>query len=175
MPSDVPEPNFEPDAVLRGWLAGRDVPCPECGYNLCGTDGRACPECGVAIAAAIVLGRRADDHDGPRLPAEPAWLLPLAFMIGSAAVNAVTAGAILVRGGWIVLFDPPYRGDPGMAIVPAAAFGLLLLGVLNGAMIYGWIVLRDRWGELPLFTRLAVAALAIVCCGTLVSWPLIGA
>ncbi len=177
MPADLPAPNFDPDAVLRGWLAGRDEACPACAYNLRGTDGRACPECGVEIAAAIVLGRRAADDDGRSPTPEPgaAWLVALAFMLGSAAVNLLIAGAIAVRGGWIVLFDPPDRGDRGLAIIPLAAFGLLLLGALNGAMIYGWIMLRGRWGGRPRGERIALAALAVVCSGLLVSWPLLGA
>lgn len=177
MPADLPAPNFDPDAVLRGWLAGRDEPCPACGYNLRGTDGRACPECGVVFGAAIVLGRREADANGRPPTPEPGamWLGALAFMLASGAVNLLVAGAIVARGAWIIAFDPPERGDRGMAIVPLAAFGLLLLGVLNGAMIYGWLWLRDRWGERPVSARFAMAALAVVCCGALISWPLLGA
>ncbi|HRQ72688.1 MAG TPA: hypothetical protein PLU35_06645 [Phycisphaerales bacterium] len=176
MPADLPAPNFDPDGVMRAWLAGRDEACPACGYNLRGTDGRACPECGVVIAAAIVLGRRAADDDGRPPTPEPGamWLGALAFMLASGAVNLLVAGAIVARGAWIIVFDPPGRGDRGMAIVPLAAFGLLLLGVLNGAMIYGWVGLRDRWGERSVSARLAMAALAVVCCGVLISWPLLG-
>jgi hypothetical protein len=35
---------------LRAFLAGRDVECPQCGYNLRGLRGAACPECGSALS-----------------------------------------------------------------------------------------------------------------------------
>jgi len=175
MPSDAPAPIFDPDAVLRGWLAQRDEPCPACGYNLRGTDGRACPGCGVVFGAAIVLGQRCEGEGQTPPPAGVLWSGALAFMLGSAGVNLLSAGAILVRGGWIALFDPPARGDRGLAIVPLAAFGLALLVVLNGAMVYGWIAMRPRWAGRSPVERLAVSAMAMACCGALVSWPLLGA
>ncbi len=35
--------------MLREFLAGRDVFCPQCEYNLRGLDQPRCPECGLAI------------------------------------------------------------------------------------------------------------------------------
>jgi hypothetical protein len=34
---------------LRHWLSGADVACPRCRYNLRGTGGVVCPECGLAL------------------------------------------------------------------------------------------------------------------------------
>lgn len=36
-------------ALLRSYLAERDVKCAGCGYNLRGAEGVLCPECGVVI------------------------------------------------------------------------------------------------------------------------------
>lgn len=44
-------------AVLRAFLAERDAPCPQCGYNLRGATASVCPEC----SAALVLSLRSDD------------------------------------------------------------------------------------------------------------------
>lgn len=35
---------------LRTFLAGRDAPCPRCGYNLRDLKVEVCPECGAAIS-----------------------------------------------------------------------------------------------------------------------------
>ena len=43
----APDP-AETDA-LRQFLAERDVACPGCGYNLRGSAGKQCPECGIAL------------------------------------------------------------------------------------------------------------------------------
>lgn len=38
---------------LAAYLAGHDVPCPACGYNLRGVSRGACPECGLTITLRI--------------------------------------------------------------------------------------------------------------------------
>ncbi|MGH7132858.1 MAG: hypothetical protein ACREJO_13030 [Phycisphaerales bacterium] len=42
-------PTPAPDPVLHNFLAGRDVACPGCGYNLRGVPAAACPECGRGL------------------------------------------------------------------------------------------------------------------------------
>jgi hypothetical protein len=41
----MPEPESTPDPPLEAFLAGRDIPCPKCGYNLRGLRLARCPEC----------------------------------------------------------------------------------------------------------------------------------
>ena len=38
-------------------LAGRDVPCPRCAYNLRDLTSNRCPECGLGITADTLLNR----------------------------------------------------------------------------------------------------------------------
>lgn len=40
--------------LARAWLADRDAPCPACRYNLRGSPGAVCPECGVELALRLV-------------------------------------------------------------------------------------------------------------------------
>lgn len=39
--------------LLTHYLAGRDVPCPTCGYNLRDLRGDQCPECGHSLEVTI--------------------------------------------------------------------------------------------------------------------------
>jgi hypothetical protein len=41
------------DEAVRAYLAGRDAPCPSCGYNLKGVESAACPECGSRLELSL--------------------------------------------------------------------------------------------------------------------------
>jgi len=49
--SPTPPPNRD-DELARLYLAGRDVPCPKCGYNRRDSDQATCPECAHALTLA---------------------------------------------------------------------------------------------------------------------------
>ena len=90
-----PSPNQA--ELLRAYLAGRDIPCPGCGYNLRGLTIQTCPECGLFLHWPL---RKAGSSVG--------WRLGLAAMICTYAALAVVAlttllGNILV-GGIAILF-----------------------------------------------------------------------
>ena len=53
-PMDEP-PEPAPDAHLLRFVAGRDVPCPACGYNLRDLQTARCPECGDELELVIRL------------------------------------------------------------------------------------------------------------------------
>lgn len=56
-PEHPPAASAPPDA-LEVYLAGRDIPCPHCHYNLRGVTAPACPECGRAIELQLAGVRR---------------------------------------------------------------------------------------------------------------------
>lgn len=52
------------DVLLRDFLAGRDAPCPSCGYNLRGSTADRCPECATVLTLSLA---RATDNRVIRL------------------------------------------------------------------------------------------------------------
>ncbi|MEX2218944.1 MAG: hypothetical protein WD749_09310 [Phycisphaerales bacterium] len=44
-------------AALREHVSARDVPCPQCGYNLRGAADNRCPECGSLLRVIVVTTR----------------------------------------------------------------------------------------------------------------------
>lgn len=49
----IHEPHATDEAWLLAWLAGRDAPCPVCGYNLRDLPQAACPECNQTIRLTV--------------------------------------------------------------------------------------------------------------------------
>jgi hypothetical protein len=73
------EPANEP--LLRAYLAGRDVPCPSCGYDLRDLVASTCPECGAPLALTVVTRPK-------RLDAYTIGLVGLTLAVLLAAVFA---------------------------------------------------------------------------------------
>src|ERR1700722_15423623 len=69
----------DPDALLLNFLAGRDVPCPQCEYNLRDLKVRRCPECGEDLVLRVNLAE-------PKLRIMIAGLIPLS---AGAGLNAL--------------------------------------------------------------------------------------
>ena len=71
-----------PDPRLTAYLAGRDEPCPACGYNLRDLTGGRCPECGDAVALRLGLAE-------PRLGTLVAGLIGLSAGAGLSGLLVV--------------------------------------------------------------------------------------
>ena len=85
-----------PDALLQRYLANRDVPCPQCRYNLRDLTGNRCPECGEELELRVSPAE-------PRQAAPIAGLVILAAGAGLNALLLLYAAILFVQGqhrGW---------------------------------------------------------------------------
>lgn len=97
----VTERPIDPDAMsdgalLRAFLASRDIGCPACGYNLCSIKSAKCPECGAALHLTLATSARR---------ANPFWMLgffPLAAATGMplVLVLGMTYDALMMPNAW---------------------------------------------------------------------------
>lgn len=103
----VVKPLVDPP-LLVDYLAGGDVACPRCGYNLRDLTGEACPECGVKLSvemlnAALVVERPVNVGAFARKV-----LGTVAVVIGAVVCGAVVFGVVewvrvAVMPGWLML------------------------------------------------------------------------
>ncbi len=113
-----------PDAerLLLDFLAGRDVACPACGYNLRDLTAPTCPECGEALV--LQVGR-----ESRRFGLLIATLVPCMFS-GIAGLFLLVPIAIqVVMGGGM---------DAGVVLLD-------LFGLTSGALGVGLAVKRERF------------------------------
>lgn len=114
----------EETRALRAYLAERDCPCPNCGYNLRGLAGERCPECNQALRLGVELGE-------PGVGRFLAVLLPLAIAGGAFAIGLSIIVVISgVENRW-----PVGRERPLLIFYP----GLVAAALLTPA---GWLIRR---------------------------------
>ena len=101
LPPGPPAPE-DPAAMLLEYLAGHDVPCPLCGYNLRGLAAPRCPECGREVRFTVTLAE----------PYLRAWVGLAVATLGSAGVGLFFLLMFLPRGG--------FRGNPGYEAITMA-------------------------------------------------------
>jgi hypothetical protein len=114
-------PPGEPPAaeLLTRFLAGRDVPCPVCRYNLRDLTGTRCPECGLELRLAIGAA-------GARFGLLVFALVPRLMMLG------------LSVAPWILSLDgPPSARLWGIWVV-------MILGPVEGLFAL-WLYRRRVW------------------------------
>lgn len=98
---------------LQEFLAKHAAPCPGCGGNLKGLEGRACPSCGKALTLRAVLAGMS----------RPRGRRVLSVMLLDLAI--VVAGCCLL--GW-TLFPPfAHRGPSGLWCAAVVVFPALIL------------------------------------------------
>jgi hypothetical protein len=108
---------------LRLFLAGRDAPCPGCGYNLRGLASAHCPECGAPLALRVGLVE----------PRQGAFLCGAIGLGAGIGFNGLLAGYF----AWIKVFHRPWGTPEWNEAVPL----LVSLGVM-AALLAAWVRTR---------------------------------
>jgi hypothetical protein len=135
----------EPDAdraMLQQFLADRDVPCPQCGYNLRTLSGAICPECGEQLALGVHL-------------VEPKQAAPIAGLIGLSAGFGLN-GLLLIYA--MIRFRDLGRGFMNSFII-INAVGFVVLGCCLLLWLKSWRWIRRR--EAPMRWSLAAVCWAL--------------
>ena len=121
---------------LRQYLAGRDVPCPMCEYNLRDLLGDRCPECGDQLTLAV----------NPVEPKQAAAITGLILLAAGAGLN----GLLLLY--WLFTFWRDSRaGDKFIwEFFDVNAGGFAVEGVALAIWIIQWKKIRrlgpvSRW------------------------------
>jgi hypothetical protein len=118
--------------ILLKFLADRDVPCPQCGYNLRNLVSDVCPECGERLALGVRM-------------VEPRQAAMLAGLIGLSS-GAGLNGLLLIYG--LIRFVPRDRMMYRFMGINAA--GLIALGLLIFLWLRYWRWIRARQASVRL-------------------------
>ena len=130
---------------LRSFLAERDEPCPNCGYNLRGLASDTCPECRQQLVLSV---RVREPRHGPYITAVVGLACGAGFHVFVSAI--VLMNQLLGRAG-----------RDGEHLIYLA-----LIDVLQTASLFLFIRFRRHMAKWNTSTRLSVAAaawLATVC------------
>lgn len=140
--SDAPPPSSIELEMLRHFVAGRDVPCPGCGYNVRDLQHELCPECGQRLVLSVRLG-------------EPRQAGLIAGLVGLSA-GAGLGGLLLIYAA-IVTFAMN-RGNVGLdRFILINAVGFLLHA--GGLSLWIW-----RWGRIRRLSPAVRRILVLICC-----------
>lgn len=150
MPSDD-----APPTLLARFLDETDARCPRCKYQLRGTPGTACPECGRALELRICA-------PPPRLDAFFVGVIALAFSTGYTGIwTGLMLWHSLSRGKIALMWNPGImRMEVGLAI--------------NGTALLVWILMR-RWFAVqrPMVRRVLTLATVALLVATFVALRLV--
>jgi hypothetical protein len=155
MSQEDPQPD-ETD-LLRTLLAGRDMTCPVCAYNLRGNESRYCPECSATLELQV---GSADLRLGPWLMAPLGLALRLGFVGIYAVFGLVALVAIALGGG---------RGPGGLGMslsmmVPAlicAGYAFLLWRLVRRRRKFWSRPRRAQWRSAVLYAVIGPGSLIV--------------
>ncbi len=162
---DVPAASPAPqamDELLPAYLRHRDVPCPNCSYNLRDLTGTSCPECGQRLELVVDLGSpllslyRHLRRTRLRLDAWPVWLSALPLFLAALAPLAV----------WLLAQLPDrlreYR-DP-----VAGCLTVLMTGIAATMLVIWWRRMGDML-QMPIESQVFFVAASWII-GILILW-----
>lgn len=122
--------------MLEMFLAEREVPCPNCGYNLRGLQGSTCPECGLSLSLRVNLTEQ-------RMAAWVTGLIALACSLGWS-------------GLFLLLVVAVFLAD--MEPIPWWIFAYFGTGfVLSAVLVLSWLKRRSEFRRRSILTRWVIA------------------
>jgi len=151
----APSPTPASDAeLLRQFLAGRDVKCAACGYNLRDLTATKCPECGSMLSLGM----------GPCEKRPRAWTFAV---VGSAITTGLALAASGDFAGWY--FESVHGG-----FLPPYWFPqhLLVGGIACAALLISLLVWPHSLYRLARSIRVFIAALPWALCLALLFFSL---
>jgi hypothetical protein len=139
------------ESPVREFLAGRDAPCPGCGYNLRGVAASECPECGQLLDIDdLKWGRSAPDAEAQCLV-----LSAFALTLASLWIVGCIIAVILGRFPRILLWPTPVaaatffclahwihsRRERPWALAASAVHHGVAMGVLSLLMLFTLVMM----------------------------------
>jgi hypothetical protein len=149
----MPEPAIQaemevsPD-LLCTFLNGRDVPCPNCNYNLRDLQGPLCPECGEKIVLRASL-------------AEPKQGLLIAGLVGLSA-GAGLNGLLLIYIAILSIRGIFHLDRQAWTFFGLTAGGLVVEGGATALWIFNWRRIRRLQFTSRLYLMLAAWVLTLI-------------
>jgi hypothetical protein len=134
--------SMDDDPHLIAYLAGRDVLCPQCDYNLRDLRAARCPECGEELVLRVNL-------------AEPKQRLLIAGLV-SLSAGAGLNGLLIIYFLIHVIF---HRGDWWLQFLVVNGIGLIVEGGMLAVWLWQWR--RIRRMTLATRIRLTIACFAL--------------
>jgi hypothetical protein len=142
-------------AFLIHWLADRDTPCPQCGYNLRGLMRTSCPECNKALELRVAV---AD-------PFLAAWIASAAAVLPAAGIGLIFLLALSIE-----FSHRGTRAFHDLNHLSPGAYLPLSFAVASVPASAALITLRRRFLRWPTgrqkaaaFTAWVLAAVSLVC------------
>lgn len=126
--------------VLQMFLAGRDMDCPRCSYNLRDLNGSHCPECGNELVLRIGLTE----------PRQRAAIAGLIILSAGTGLNGLLLGYCVIDV-WLL------RGGTDATFVCLNVAGF----IVQGAAVAAWL---RFWQPICRRSRRATTWLIIACC-----------
>lgn len=119
--------------LLRTFLADRDEPCPNCGYNLRGVGHDRCPECGQQVCIGVRMVE-------PRMGLLIGTIAGLMLAVGPASVLTAVFGFFV----WFESWRRNVRGWDMVLGYPAAVLVIWGTGIWFLSRAHGRRWFRDR-------------------------------
>ena len=138
MSQDVKDQNAEDAKLLIQFVAGRDMPCPRCDYNLRDLITDRCPECGDQLMLKV---NRVEPRQGPLI----AGLVGLSAGAGMGGMMLIFAVVMILHQGRID------RSDWSFIEVNSGGF------VIEGVAVLLWLGRWKRLGQKPLYQQKRLA------------------